>query len=73
MIQYYPYHICVCSHQKSVSLYINGVKRVDSIRISLKQELVDGIHKYFDEVNEIPIVRHWKYRMEDFGPNGSAN
>lgn len=43
------------------------------IRVSSKQELVDRIYKYFDEVNETPIVYHWKYRMEDFEPNGLAN
>lgn len=43
------------------------------IRVSSKQELIDRIYKYFDEVNEIPIVYHWKYHMEDFGSNGLAN
>lgn len=37
------------------------------IRVSSKQELIDRIHKYFDEVNEVPVVYHWKYKMEDFG------
>ena len=43
------------------------------IRVSSKQELIDRIYKYFDEVNEIPVVYHWKYHMEDFGSNGLAN
>ena len=43
------------------------------IRVSSKQELIDRIYKYFDEVNEIPVVYHWKYHMEDFEPNGLAN
>lgn len=43
------------------------------IRVSSKQELVDRIYKYFDEVNETPVVHHWKYCMEDFGLNGLAN
>ena len=44
------------------------------IRVSTKQELVDRIYKYFDEVNETPVVYHWKYKMEDFGsPIGVAN
>lgn len=37
------------------------------IRVSTKQELVDRIYKYFDEVNEVPVVYHWKYKMDDFG------
>ncbi len=36
------------------------------IRVSSKQELVDRIYQYFDEVNETPVVYHWKYRMDEF-------
>ena len=36
------------------------------IRVSSKQELIDRIYKYFDEVNEAPVVYHWKYKMDDF-------
>ena len=36
------------------------------IRVSTKQELVDRIYRYFDEVNEVPVVYHWKYKMDDF-------
>lgn len=36
------------------------------IRVSSKQELVDCIYQYFDEVNETPVVYHWKYRMDEF-------
>lgn len=43
------------------------------IRVSSKQELVDRIYKYFDEVNEVPVVYHWKYHMDDFESNGLAN
>jgi len=35
------------------------------IRVSSKEELVDRIYKYFDEVNETPVVYHWKYRMDE--------
>ena len=37
------------------------------IRVSSKQELIDRIYKYFDEVNEVPVVYHWKYKMDNFG------
>lgn len=44
------------------------------IRVATKQELIDRIYKYFDEVNETPVIYHWKYKMEDFGlPIGAAN
>lgn len=45
------------------------------IRVSTKQELVDRIYRYFDEVNEVPVVYHWKYKMDDFGSKsiGLAN
>ena len=38
------------------------------IRVSSKEELVGRIYQYFDEVNETPIVYHWKYRMDEFEP-----
>jgi transposase len=44
------------------------------IRVASKQELVDRIYKYFNEVNETPVVYHWRYKMEDFEPSfGVAN
>lgn len=36
------------------------------IRVSSKEELVERIYKYFDEVNETPVVYHWKYRKDEF-------
>ena len=38
------------------------------IRVETKQELVERIYKYFEEVNETPVVYHWKYKMDDFEP-----
>ena len=35
------------------------------IRVTSKQELVDRIHLYFDELNAAPVVFHWKYRMDE--------
>ena len=44
------------------------------IRVHSKQELINRINKYFAEVNEIPVVYHWKYKMDDFeSPVGIAN
>ncbi|MDE7431000.1 MAG: transposase [Lachnospiraceae bacterium] len=36
------------------------------IQVSSKQELVNRIYQYFDEINEIPMVYHWKYHMDEF-------
>lgn len=40
-----------------------------SIRVKTKDELVRRIYKYFDEVNEDPVVYHWKYRLEEIDPS----
>lgn len=42
------------------------------IRVASKQELIDRIYMYFEEVNETPIVYHWKYKMDDFGSSVGA-
>ncbi len=35
------------------------------IRVKSKEELIDRVYKYFDEVNEEPVVFHWKYNLDD--------
>lgn len=35
------------------------------IRVQSKEELVDRIYRYIDEVNEEPVVYRWKYRMDE--------
>jgi transposase len=35
------------------------------IRVASKQELIDRIHQYFEEVNAAPVVFRWKYKMEE--------
>ena len=35
------------------------------IRVASKQELIDRIHQYFDEVNSDPVVFRWKYKMDE--------
>ena len=35
------------------------------IRVTSKQELIDRIHQYFDEINADPVVFHWKYKMDE--------
>jgi transposase len=35
------------------------------IRVSSKQELIDRIHQYFEEINADPVVFRWKYKMDE--------
>jgi transposase len=35
------------------------------IRVSSKKELADRIYQYFNEINEVPIVFRWKYKMDE--------
>lgn len=35
------------------------------IRVKSKEELTNRIYRYFTEINEEPIVFHWKYNLDD--------
>jgi len=35
------------------------------IRVASKQELIDRIHQYFEEINTTPVVFRWKYKMDE--------
>ncbi len=35
------------------------------IRVNTRQELIDRIHLYFQEVNAAPVVFRWKYKMDE--------
>lgn len=35
------------------------------IRVESKQELSDRIYQYMEQVNEAPVVYHWKYKMDE--------
>lgn len=35
------------------------------IRVASKQELIDRIHLYFDEINADPVVFRWKFKIEN--------
>ena len=35
------------------------------IRVNSKEELTNRIYRYFAEINEEPIVFHWKYNLDD--------
>ena len=35
------------------------------IRVKTKDELIERIYQYFSEVNEEPVIFHWKYNLDD--------
>lgn len=35
------------------------------IRVESKQELSDRIYQYMEQVNDVPVVYHWKYKMDE--------
>ena len=39
------------------------------IRVKSKEELITRIYKYFDEINETPVVYHWKWNLDDIDPS----
>lgn len=39
------------------------------IRVKTKEELIERIYKYFDEINEEPVVYHWKYKLDEIDPS----
>lgn len=39
------------------------------IRVKTKEELIQRIYKYFEEINENPVVYHWKYKLEEIDPS----
>ena len=42
------------------------------IRVNTKEELSDRIYKYFDEVNQEPVVYHWTYKLDEISVEESA-
>ena len=39
------------------------------MRVSSKEELIDRISQYFDDINKSPVIFKWKYKMDDM-PGG---
>jgi transposase len=35
------------------------------IRVKSKEELVERLYRYLEEVNAVPVVYHWKYKMDE--------
>jgi len=42
------------------------------IRVKSKKELEERIYKYFDEINEEPVVFHWTWNLDDIDPSGTV-
>ena len=42
------------------------------IRVGSKEELIQRIYQYFDEINKDPVVFRWTYKMTDFDINAPA-
>ena len=43
-----------------------------SIRVKSKEELVQRIYTYFDEINTEPVVFHWTWQLNDIDPAESV-
>ena len=44
-----------------------------SIRVKSKEELVQRIYIYFEEINAEPVVFHWTWHLDDIDPSESVN
>lgn len=42
------------------------------IRVNSKEELLERIYRYFDEINADPLVYHWTYKMDEIDPDEAA-
>ena len=36
-----------------------------SLRVASKDELIQRLYRYINEINESPVVFHWKYRLDE--------
>ena len=36
-----------------------------SLRVASKQELIERLYKYIDEINQSPVIFRWKYRLDE--------
>lgn len=39
--------------------------KIHDVPVVCKQELINRIYKYCDEINEAPVVYHWTYKTYD--------
>ena len=43
------------------------------IRVKSKEELIQRIYTYFDEINAEPVVFHWTWHLDDIDPTETVN
>lgn len=43
------------------------------IRVNSKEELAARIYRYFNEVNQEPVVYHWTYKLDEVSDNEAEN
>ena len=43
------------------------------MRVESKEELIDRIYKYCDEVNAHPVQYHWTYKMDEISIEEAAD
>ena len=51
------------------SLSASRTRPLRGIRVSGKNELIERICQYLDEINEMPVIFKWKYKMDEM-PGG---
>ncbi len=56
-------NIIECLFSKMARSFLRG------IRVASKKELKERILKYFDELNQMPVVFKWRYKMDEI-PGG---
>ena len=44
-------------------------RMLKGIRGKTKDELIQRIYQYFEEINAEPVVYHWKYKLEEIDPD----
>ena len=52
---------------RSIEVFFSKMTKqmLRGIRVKTKEKLKERIYKYFDEVNEEPVIFHWKYNLDD--------
>ena len=62
---WHSYQFRYCSVNNSGFFSKMTKQMLRGIRVESKQELIDRIYQYFDEVNKEPVIYHWKYKMDE--------
>ena len=64
---FYRYLAWKCKHLR-LSLR-RLAEELGRMRVSSKEELIDRTSRYFDGINETPVIFKWKYKMDEM-PGG---